>query len=405
MPALLSRILENGALQTPAFVVLRNILLDNCRNFRRIADSVGACALHSLKSLTLPWLVPEMAAILDGFSVSSLYEARLARELAGPTATLHGTAPGLRPDEMGRLARLCDFISLNSPGQLERCRPDPGARARLGLRVNPGLSFARDPRYDPCAARSRLGVPVGQVLSAIASDRGPGPAISGFHFHSNCESSDFNQLRETSLRLVPLLRRLGSRIEWINLGGGYYFPQSGVPDALERSIELLRAANPGMSVYLEPGTALVQDAAVLVTTVLDVIDRRDSPFVVLDTTINHLPEVFDYGFSPDVHGAAERGAHAYQLTGRSCLAGDVFGRYRFESPLKVGDRLCLLDVGSYSLAKANMFNGIPLPSIYLVGPDGFCELMGTTSYEAWIGLYGGAGRSSGSVHPSSGATW
>ena len=113
-PELMNRLLQDGALQTPAFVVLVEPLLDNCRNLRRIADDVGAQSLYSLKSLTLPRLIAPMAEILDGFSVSSLYEARLARERAGPSAVLHGTAPGLRPEEMDHLARLCDFISLNS---------------------------------------------------------------------------------------------------------------------------------------------------------------------------------------------------------------------------------------------------------------------------------------------------
>jgi carboxynorspermidine decarboxylase len=69
------------------------------------------------------------------------------------------------------------------------------------------------------------------------------------------------------------------------------------------------------------------------------------------------------------------------------LAGDVFGDYQFDDALGVGSRLCFLDVGSYSLVKANMFNGVPMPHLYLLKADGSIDVLGEPTYEAWIGHY------------------
>jgi len=34
------------------------------------------------------------------------------------------------------------------------------------------------------------------------------------------------------------------------------------------------------------------------------------------------------------------------------------GQYRFDKPLKLGDRVAFKNVGAYSLVKANRFNGL-----------------------------------------------
>ena len=91
---------------------------------------------------------------------------------------------------------------------------------------------------------------------------------------------------------------------------------------------------------------------------------------VLDTTVNHMPEVFEYVFEPDVAGHSEEAPYSYILAGSSCLAGDIFGEYAFSDELTIGDRVIFENVGAYTIAKAHMFNGIDLPAIYSLTPKG-----------------------------------
>ena len=384
----LAQVLGNSKIATPAFVCFEALLLANCRSLRRLADAVGARALYSLKALALPAILPPMARILDGFSASSLFEARVAAEHGGTGSSIHLTTPALRPLEIPLLTELCDTITLNSLGELKRHGEILAPHVELGLRVNPGLSFVSDARYDPCAPQSRLGVTLDSAARFLDENRQLATSIRGLHFHTNCESEDFDQLRQTAARILPLLQRLGTAIGWINLGGGYYLPEDEeVPAGLRAAADLLRAVNPALELYLEPGTAIAQDAAAMVTTVLDVIEHGPTRSVILDTTINHLPEVFDYRYAPEVYPSNASGQFRYMLAGSSCLAGDVFGEYGFDRPLEVGDRLCFLDVGSYSLVKANMFNGIPMPSLCYVGADGSCKTINGPNYEAWANIY------------------
>ena len=111
---------------------------------------------------------------------------------------------------------------------------------------------------------------------------------------------------------------------------------------------------------------------------------------MLDTTVNHLPEVFEYQFEPDVLGHDDEAENEYLLAGCSCLAGDVFGLYGFPDPLKVGSRIVMHNVGAYSMAKAHTFNGINLPSIYSITPEGRLLERRRLTYSNYLSRWGAA---------------
>ena len=129
-----------------------------------------------------------------------------------------------------------------------------------------------------------------------------------------------------------------------------------------------------------PGTGIVNSAGYLVAAVVDLFDSDGKSIAVLDTTVNHLPEVLEYQFEPDLLDHADDGPHSYVLAGCSCLAGDVFGEYTFERPLAIGSRVTFANVGAYSLVKAHRFNGIELPTLYVRNTDGELDLQPPFAY-------------------------
>ena len=109
---------------------------------------------------------------------------------------------------------------------------------------------------------------------------------------------------------------------------------------------------------------------------------------VLDTSVNHFPEAFEYQFEPDVLGHDDGAEHDYLLAGCSCLAGDVLGEYAFERPLRIGSRVVLPDLGAYSFVKAHMFNGINLPAVYTVGEGATPVLRRRFHYQDFLSRFG-----------------
>src|SRR5262249_5272110 len=136
------------------------------------------------------------------------------------------------------------------------------------------------------------------------------------------------------------------------------------------------------------GATFVRDAGYIVATVIDRLTADGREVAVLDTTVSHMPEVFEYQFEPEVLGHDDEAEHEYILAGCTCLAGDVFGVYGFDEPLEVGSRVVFTEVGAYTLVKSHMFNGINLPTIYAWTESGEVVLKKSFSYHDFLARCG-----------------
>ncbi len=360
------------ALETPAFIYDESGIVRLLGRATEIRERTGCRALFAVKSFCFRDALELMAPYLDGFAVSSLFEAKLARSVLGDRGTVHFTTPGLRPGDAAELSLLCDYVAFNSVSQWRAYRDALRRSVGCGLRVNPELSFIGDARYDPCRTGSRLGEPLATVAQVLDEP----DSVSGLLLHTNCDTTDFGQLEATVNKVRSTLghRLEDGRLQWVNLGGGYLFEDEytgDVPDIapLYRTIDLLQRRC-GLETIMEPGAALIRAGCYLVATVLDVQNRDGHPTAILDTTVNHMPEVFEYQYEPDVLGHRDSAEWTCTLAGCTCLAGDVFGEYSFDHPLAVGDRVVFLNMGAYTLVKAHMFNGVNLPTIYALDAEG-----------------------------------
>ena len=355
-------------IETPAFVIDEAVLRRDLERLRRLADRAGCALLYSPKANALAPVLRTVAARVDGFACSSPFELRLVDMLC-PGARLHLVSPLIRQETLAHMGDRIACVTFNSLSQWRAQRPFVSAATRVGLRVNPQLSFLDDPRYDPCRENSKLGVPAAALARLARAEPEALRGIDGLHFHNNCEGADLADLAVTARRLRDLLPDLLAAIDWINLGGGYLFDPGDECGGFFEAVSTFRD-DFGLQVFIEPGAAMVRRCATLEATVHDVLDGDDARIAVLDTTVNHMPEVFEFQFEPDVLGHVEGGRHEYVLAGCTCLAGDLFGDYAFERPLEAGARVRFLDMGAYTLSKAHRFNGVALPTIYHRGLDG-----------------------------------
>ncbi|MDX1933797.1 MAG: hypothetical protein SFU56_14460 [Capsulimonadales bacterium] len=356
--------------ETPAFVLDLRIVREQAETYRRIREATGVRILYATKPLLDPDALTLLAEMLDGFTASSLFSAALCREVLGTRGTLAIVTPGYRETEIPEIARLCDQVVLNSPSQWERFGPRLKSRT-VGLRINPERSYLPDERYDPGRPGAKLGVPLSDLARMDPTGlRG----LAGVHFHSNCDAPNYLPLEETVAHLIDGANALLRQVDWINLGGGYRLPHPDEWTPLYRTVDRLRDRYPQATVYIEPGASLVRPAGTLIASVIDRFETNGRAVAVLDTTVNHLPEVFEYRYRPEVVGHSDHHPYEVLLAGATCLAGDVFGVYRFAEPLSIGDRLTFPNVGAYTLAKAHWFNGVALPTRYAIDSEGRCRL-------------------------------
>jgi len=383
---------------TPSFVVDESAVERNMGVVAEVKRRTGCKVLLALKAFSMFSVFPRLRKTLDGCCASSVHEARLGREMFG--GEVHAFAAAFAEAEMREMAGLVDHITLNSLAQLELFRKVNDGRdavATMGLRINPEHSEGHTEIYDPCARRSRLG-----LRRCALGDTLP-KHVTGLHCHNLCEHG-----AEPFVRTVSSIEKkfgtLLDQIAWMNFGGGHHLTREGYNiDLLCETITAFQARHPNIgTIYLEPGEACVLDAGTLVATVLDVVEN-EIPIAILDASCAcHTPDVMEMPYRPRVfrdaawQGEAAPGAqadrggepgakqHTVRLAGASCLAGDVFGDWSFDTPLSPGDRVIFEDMAHYTMVKTNTFNGIRLPHIMARGTSGQVRLVKSFGYEDFL---------------------
>ena len=377
-------IISDHSAATPFFLFHEQAIEEATTSFRASFPLSAPKLYYSLKANSIAAVIQCMSRLVDGFSVSSLFEAKLAREIA-PTMPIHYVSPCIRMDEIEELRELCNKICCNSAQHLELMATTNPIPRNLGLRIDPAISFVSDSRYDPCSAHSKLGVHLTDSawLRNVATSH-----LDGVCFHNNSESECFDDLLETLTRITKAWPWVSHPLRWINLGGGY-LPNATGAAQLDSYLLALKNNYNIEEIILEPGFGLINSAGSLTATVTDVFSKNGKTIAILDTTINHLPEVLEFEMRPTLDPKYE-GDFSCLLAGSSCLAGDLFGEYGLANRPKIGDRITFLRVGAYSVSKANAFNGINLPDIYVINAGGSCHHCPKVGFDDYKKVWGRA---------------
>jgi carboxynorspermidine decarboxylase len=355
--------------QTPYYLIDERKLLRNLKKIEYVRKVSGAKSLLALKCFATWGVFPLMRKYMDGTTSSSLFETKLGYRKFGKET--HAYSVAWADEDIPEIRKIADKVIFNSVSQLKRYA-HRFKGIPVGLRVNPGFSYSHFDLADPARKCSKLGATDLKSVLAVA------PMISGAMFHYNCENDDFpsfsKQLDRIARDYAPLLEKL----QWVSLGGGLYFTKEGYP--LEKFARKLKAFSElfGVQVYLEPGESSITRSAELVVKVLDIVHNGGDVAVVDSSVEAHMLDLLIYRQNAKV--APDRGKHRYQIAGKSCLAGDVFGRYAFPKLLKVGDRIRFQDAAGYTMVKKNWFNGLQMPSIIVKRLNGKYEIVRKFGY-------------------------
>lgn len=367
------------SIATPYYLIDEKKLLRNLKIIRRVREESGAKAVLALKCFATWSVFGLMKPYLDGTTSSGVYEARLGREKFGKE--VHAYSVGFSRSDIREVRRYADKIIFNSLSQLRAFSREVRG-LQVGVRVNPGFSYSHFDLADPARRYSRLGVRDGRALRRAAG------LLSGVMFHFNCENNDLQNFTKNLERLGREYGDLLKRLAWVSLGGGLYFTQPNYPLA-EFCARLKEFSGRfGVQVYLEPGEAAITQTAELVTTVLDVVQNEVEIAIVDASTEAHMLDLLTYRLQAKL-AAPGPGRHPVMIAGRSCLAGDVFGRYRLRTRLKPGSVVRFGDAAGYTMVKKNWFNGLPMPAIYVKRLTGALEKVQSFGYRDFLASLSG----------------
>lgn len=362
------------ALPTPYIVVDEKKLVRNLEILKSIIDQTGCRILLAQKAFSMFSLYPLIGEYISGTTASGLFEAKLGYEEMGKEN--HIFSPAYTEEEFDEILRICGHIVFNSFSQWEKFK-DKAIKSgkKFGIRVNPEISTQDHAIYDPCSFGSRLGVTEKNFRPDLLD------GISGLHFHTLCEQNS-DALEKTLAVFEAKFGKYLYDMEWVNFGGGHHITR---PDydikTLIRCIRHIQEKY-NVTVYLEPGEAVVLNTGFLVASVIDIVENGITNCILDTSATCHMPDVIEMPYRPEVIGAGKPGEkpYTYRFGGPTCLAGDIIGDYSFDAPLKIGDRVVFCDMAHYSMVKSNMFNGMNLPSIAIADRNGTVKLVKSFGY-------------------------
>lgn len=359
---------------TPYYLIDEKKMLRNLQIIQQVRQLSGAKSVLALKCFST-WSVFElMREYMDGTTSSSLFEARLGSEKFGKET--HAYCVGYSPEDIQEVVKFADKIIFNSASQLERYY-DVAKSAKIGLRVNPGISYSHFDLADPARKYSRLGITDKNVLAQQV------PRLSGLMFHYNCENDDFDSFARQLDTIGDCYGDVLQQMQWVSLGGGVYFTKEGYP--IEKFSRKLAdfAVKYDVQVYLEPGESAITGCAELVTSVVDLV-HNEMDIAIVDASVEgHMLDLLIYRLSAKMDGG-DQGNHTYMVAGRSCLAGDVFGTFQFQDKLEIGSQIRFADAAGYTMVKKNWFNGLQMPAIVVRRLDNTVEVVHKFSYADFI---------------------
>ena len=360
-------------MKTPHYLVDKSQLLVNLQKIEWLREASGVKCLLALKCFATWSVFDFMAQYMDGSTSSSLYEVRLGHEkFPGET---HAYSVAYSDDEIAKVLACSDKIIFNSIGQLTKFSDASRTHVR-GLRVNPGVSTSEFELADPSRPFSRLGEHDPAKITAVADQ------ISGLMFHNNCENDDFARFDEMLTLIEDRFGAIIHDMDWISLGGGIHFTGQDYPlDKLAARLKSF-AQTYGVQIYLEPGEAAITGAATLEVTVLDTLHNGKNLAIVDSSIEAHMLDLLIYREPAKI--LPNTGDHEWMICGKSCLAGDIFGEFSFDAPLKAGDRLSFQDAAGYTMVKKNWFNGVKMPSIAVRELDGTIRMVRDFGYQDFI---------------------
>ncbi|MBU2897362.1 carboxynorspermidine decarboxylase [Vibrio hepatarius] len=364
--------MQKSELKTPYFMINEAKLIENLEQAKKLKEISGAKLVLALKCFSTWGVFNIIKPYLDGTTSSGPYEVKLGYETFG--GETHAYSVGYSEDDVREVADICDKLIFNSHSQLAAYHHIVESKASIGLRINPGVSYAGQDLANPARQFSRLGVQSDHINPEAFK------SIDGVMFHMNCENKDVDAFVDLLDSVSETFGQYLDKLSWVSLGGGVFFTWPGYDiEKLGLALKAF-AQRHDIQVYLEPGEAIITNTTDLVVTVVDVVENGMKTAIVDSATEAHRLDTLIYNEPASVREASKSGIYEYVIGSCSCLAGDQFCIANFDQPLNVGQRLHIVDSAGYTMVKLNWFNGLRMPTVYCERSNGQLQKLNEFDY-------------------------
>lgn len=372
------------------------------RNFTNFSDALGglnAKLYYSLKANSNQAVIKTLAKLgagADVVSVGEMYRA-LAAGIAASDIVFAGV--GKTRDEMKAALEAGIYqFNVESPGELRALNEvalSLGVKAPVALRINPDVDAKTHAKISTGKSENKFGIDIDHAPAIYAeAAQLPGIAVKGLACHIGSQLTDiapYAHAFQKMAELVKALRKGGLTVERVDLGGGVgitYRDEQTISFADYTTAVAENMGNLNLKLEAEPGRAIVGNAGILVSRVINVKEGISRTFVIVDAAMNDLirPTLYDayHRILPVNQPADDAPVTKVDVVGPICETGDLFAEQRALPPLETGDLVAFGEAGAYGAVMSSTYNTRPLVPEVLVKGEKFEVVRGRQTYDAII---------------------
>jgi len=368
------------------------LIRTNARNLHQAFSWVpGFKNYFAVKALPNPFMLKILHQEGMGADCSSLAELILAEKSGITGEEIMFTSNDTPAEEFVAAKRLGAIINLDDLSHLEFLEEAVGTPECICFRFNPGpLKEGNVIIGNP--EEAKYGLTHKQILEAYRIAREMGATRFGLHTMVASNELNMGYHVETARMVFELVveihRKLGIRIEFVDLGGGYgipYKPEDKAIDLKHVSAEIgkeyqkLIAQNNlhPMKIFLENGRMITGPYGWLVSRVRH-FKNIYRTYAGLDASMANLMRPGMYGSYHHISVLGKEDmplTHRYDVTGCLCENNDKFAVQRALPKIEDGDLLLIHDTGAHGQAMGFQYNGRLRPQELLLRTDGKVELI------------------------------
>lgn len=294
-------------------------------------------------------------------------------------------------------------IHAESEGELrvlESIARDRGKVASVALRVNPDVDAKTHPYIATGLHSTKFGVELDTARRLLPwLLQSPHLSLEGVACHIGSMVLSPEPMGEAAALAAAFAvecAEAGAPIRSLDAGGGWpviYGNEGRDADGPEVFARCIRkgldssgATTRGIELIVEPGRAIVADAAVLLTRVLQVKAQGDKRFIVVDAAMTELIRPALYGAYHAVVPVRARPGEERpaDVVGPVCESADFLAKDRDLPPVERGELVAVRGAGAYAATMASNYNARPFaPEVLVEGTKAWLIRERQTIEDTW----------------------
>ena len=377
-----------------AFVYKEEIFHKNCQKFLDFPSAYGHKVRYAIKANPhhrILKLFDQLGLYFDASSEFEFQRALLAGIKPEKIQISSQQLPYRYREDILRyqgVFNACSLRQLKFYG--ENC-----PHSHVSLRINPGIGSGSHQKTNVGGRDSSFGIWYEYIQEIQSILKNYNLTLAKIHIHIGSGNNPKIWYQSTEKVLDLVLKHFPS-VSTINLGGG--FRVSRLKEEEEVDLELLgekiiplfqetsQKLGHKLKLEIEPGTALVALAAILLCRVEDIVEVGSNPkakFVKLNTGMDILSRPIIYGSRHPIQSLKHSSSLSdYFVVGHCCENGDSFSlredgsllAYQLPSSLSIGDILEIGGVGAYASSMSlKGYNSFPTAEEYWLNRRGNLE--------------------------------